>query len=123
MRDIGTIFLFLLALIGGQLSWKLGLNQIGGFLVWGTSIFDTLGKLVTNGYFLLGCLAYALAVVLWFYLLSRYDLSYIYPFTALLYIGTLLVSRFFLGETIPIWRWVGVFFIIIGVTFLSQSRT
>ena len=113
-----------MALIGGQLSWKLGLNQTGGgFLTWGSSIFTTVGHLLTNSYFLLGCAAYAVAVILWFYLLSRYDLSYIYPFTALLYVGTLLGAGVFLEETIPLSRWVGVVIIVIGVSLLSRAQT
>jgi drug/metabolite transporter (DMT)-like permease len=98
------------------------MNQTGEFMAGGVqTLLTSLGQLLTNAYFLLGSVAYAVATVLWFHLLSRFEFSYVYPFTALLYPISLGGSILFLREIVPVERWIGVGVICIGVVLISRS--
>lgn len=51
--------------------------------------------------------------------LSWADLTYVLPATALGYVVTALLSRYFLQEHISIWRWSGVLLISAGVGLVT----
>jgi len=51
--------------------------------------------------------------------LSWADLTYVLPATALGYVVTTLLSRYFLEEHISIWRWSGVLLISAGVGLVT----
>ena len=110
-----------LAMTGGQVLWKKGIDQAGGFLLPGQSVYSSLLHLVVNPAFLTGSALYIVATLLWFYLLARFELSYIYPFLSLTLIVSLLGARFLLGEPISMQRWIAVGFISLGVFLLTQS--
>ena len=121
MRNYIIILIYILTLSTGQLLWKLSMNQTGEFMAGGVqTLLASLGQLLSNVYFLLGSVAYAVATVLWFHLLSRFEFSYIYPFTALLYPISLGGSILFLRETVPVERWIGVGIICIGVVLIGK---
>ena len=121
MRNYLIIFLVILTLSAGQLLWKLGINQAGGFMANGESMLTSLVRLASNVYFLLGSVAYVVATLGWFYLLARYPFSYVYPFIALVYVFGLLGARFFLGESISVGRWIAVGFICLGVLLIART--
>jgi uncharacterized membrane protein len=54
-------------------------------------------------------------------LLSWADLSFVMPITAIGYVVTALASRFLLGETVSVMRWVGIVFITAGVTLVGRT--
>jgi drug/metabolite transporter (DMT)-like permease len=51
--------------------------------------------------------------------LSWADLTYVLPATALGYVVTALLSKYFLGEHISMWRWAGVLLISAGVGLVT----
>jgi drug/metabolite transporter (DMT)-like permease len=53
--------------------------------------------------------------------LSWADLTYVLPATALGYVVTTLLSRFFLHEYISPWRWTGVLLISCGVGLVTRG--
>jgi drug/metabolite transporter (DMT)-like permease len=57
--------------------------------------------------------------------LSWADLSFVIPLTAFSYVVVALLSRFWLHETISIYRWAGIALIVCGVGFVANgpSRT
>lgn len=59
--------------------------------------------------------------VVWLITMSKYELSFIYPFLSLNYVLILLGSRLFLGETISTQRVVAIGLIILGLFFISRS--
>lgn len=61
-----------------------------------------------------------IAMLLWFYMLKNFNLSMVYPLTSISYIFTILLAMFFLGESIPLIRWVGVILIMVGVALLAR---
>lgn len=64
---------------------------------------------------------YAVSSVIWMVVLSRVNLSYAYPLLSMSYIFILILSMFFLGETVQLMRWGGVLLICVGVVLVSQG--
>lgn len=51
------------------------------------------------------------------------ELSIIYPVMASSYVFVTLLSVYFLGETITLQKWSGIFFIILGVIIIGREGT
>ena len=56
------------------------------------------------------------------YLLSRADVSFVWPMTALSFVFTTLAAKLILKETITTIRWSGVAFILIGAALITYSE-
>jgi uncharacterized membrane protein len=54
-------------------------------------------------------------------LLSWADLSYVLPVTAIGYILTAALGRFFLSEQVTPWRWLGTLLIVAGVALAGST--
>lgn len=121
---IGTFLLGLVSIMllsAGQTSLKAGLNAIGG-----VSLTDGLGglfKLFQTPWVIVGFMCYGLSSVLWLDVLSKLDFSLAFPMVGLTYVFTLLIGRFFFGETVGWERTLGVVLILSGVFFLIRSGT
>ena len=53
--------------------------------------------------------------------LSWADLTFVLPSTAFGYVVVALLSYFWLGEHISVYRWFGIFFIVCGVGFVANG--
>ena len=121
-RVTGTILLGLVSIMllsAGQTSLKFGLNAIGG-----VSLADGVAgmfKLLQTPWIIVGFGLYGLSAVLWLDVLSKLDFSLAFPMVGLTYVFTLLIGRFFFGETIGWERMLGVAFILGGIFFLVRS--
>ena len=121
---IGTFLLGLVAIMllsAGQTALKAGLNAIGG-----VSLADgPMGflKLFQTPWVIVGFACYGLSSILWLDVLSKLDFSLAFPMVGLTYIFTLLIGRFFFGETVGWERMLGVGLILCGVFFLIRSGT
>jgi drug/metabolite transporter (DMT)-like permease len=118
---IGTFLLGLVSIMllsAGQTSLKYGLNVIGG-----VSLADGMSflKLFQTPWVIVGFMLYALSSILWLDVLSKLDFSLAFPMVGLTYVFTLLIGRFFFGETIGWERMLGVALIICGIFFLVRS--
>ncbi len=51
--------------------------------------------------------------------LSWADLTYVLPATAMSYVLMALLGKFFLHETVTLWRWLGIVLITAGVGFVA----
>jgi hypothetical protein len=117
---LGLLLILVIIQSTGQILWKLSMTEIGGFMN-GVTLWTSIGRLLTHGRFLLGCAAYIFATLLWFYLLSRFEFSYIYPLTSLLLVASLAGSRLFLGETIRPDRWIAAGVICVGILLMLRT--
>ena len=78
-------------------------------------------KLLFNP-FVFGALSlYALGAIFWLFVLSRFDLSYAYPFGALSYVLITAASWLIFKEDIPALRLVGIGCIMVGILILARS--
>lgn len=78
-----------------------------------------LSSLATNYPLFGGVALYAIGTIMFLPALKGGDLSVLYPFVALAYIWTSLLSVKFLGEKMNKFKWLGIALIIIGVAFIG----
>ena len=64
---------------------------------------------------------YALGSIFWLYVLSRFDLSYAYPFGALSYVLITAASWLIFKEEIPAMRLAGIGCIMVGILILART--
>ena len=121
MRLIGTILLSVLLAVIGQIFLKKGMLVTGSVSFDWRGLLDTAKSVVTCYQVLLGLAAYALSTLLWLMALSRADLSYVYPFTALTFVLVMLASSLVFKETISSLRAVGFLLICVGIVFVSRT--
>lgn len=104
-----------------QLSLKVGMERIGGFsFSWNN--FAPIGwQVLTSPWIMSGLFIYVISMIVWLMVLSRAEVSLVYPLTSLGYILTVLIAYLFLGEHISIMRICGVMIITLGVFVLARS--
>ncbi len=105
-----------LCLASGQVFLKLAMVKMDKFS-WTWNYFYSL---LTNWWFLLVGITMGSATILWLHILKNYPLSSAYPMTCLSFVFGLLAAWIFLGESIPLTRWLGVGIIIVGVCFVAK---
>lgn len=113
----GSIFLA----VTGQLLLKKGMLKVGVFSFQMSDIFPYFLNVLSNLYVLFGLVSYVVSAFVWLVVLSLVPLSFAYPIVSTGYILVALFSWLFLGESIPLIRWVGIFVIYLGVFLISRS--
>jgi len=101
----GIIASFLIAL--AQLFFKIGAEQ--------------LPTLLTNVHLLVGIIFYGLGGSTLILALRKQSVSLVYPTLALSFVWATIFSFTFLSEQISLFRYVGVFSIVIGVCCLARG--
>jgi len=102
--------------ISGQLLLKRGMGVMNGKA--GAAM---LKGILTSPWVIGGLLVYGSGVMFWLLALSNFELSYVYPFASLSYIGIIIGSSLIFKEKMNAMRIVGVAVIIAGVLITSQS--
>jgi multidrug transporter EmrE-like cation transporter len=103
-----------------QTLMKLGTRQVGSF--GGLPFFQYLFKLLTSPLILLAIASYGFGVIFYMFMLSRLDLSFLYPvMTALGLIFTTTISALLLHEQISLVRLGGIALMVVGVFAVSQT--
>jgi multidrug transporter EmrE-like cation transporter len=103
-----------------QTLMKLGTRQAGSF--GGLPFFQYLFRLLTTPLVLVAIASYGFGVIFYMFMLSRLDLSFLYPvMTALGLVFTSLISALLLGEQLSPLRLGGIALMVAAVFFVSQS--
>ena len=103
-----------------QTMMKLGTRQVGTFGE--TPFFAYLFKLLTTPLILFAIASYGFGVIFYMFMLSRLDLSFLYPvMTALGLVLTTVVSSALLGEEVSLVRLGGIALMVMGVFLVSKS--
>ncbi len=123
------IKLLLILLIGlvfestGVVLLKKGMTQIGQERVATASDVVRVVKAgVTNAQVLLGVFFEALFFICLLVLMSKSDISFLWPLTALSFVFATVAAILFLHERVTGVRWAGVVFIMIGAALISYSQ-
>lgn len=95
---------------------KMGLNQLGGITLSPQGVF----RAMTNPLVVSGILLSGVGLIFWLVVLSRFNLSHIQPFGAVMFIVIALLSMFVLHEVITPIRWAGIVVIVIGAYLINQ---
>ena len=107
----------------GVVLLKKGMTQIGE--LHGASVTEALRVAkagASSPQILLGVFFEALFFGCLLILMSKSDISFLWPLTALSFVFATLAAIFFLGETVSAVRWAGVILIVIGAGFISYSE-
>ena len=123
------IKLLLILLVGltfestGVVLLKKGMTQIGDLNgVTAAEIFRACKTGATNPQILLGVFFEALFFICLLILMSRSDISFLWPLTGLSFVFATFAAIWFLNERVSAVRWIGVILIVIGAAFISYSQ-
>lgn len=106
----------------GGILMKLGADNIGQVEINSlTQLLSYLFKLLTNPLSLGGITLYFFSAVVWSYLLTKLDISFVQPILALTYVVTPILAILILHEHVSALRWAGILIIIVGVFVVSRS--
>jgi len=108
----------------GQMFLKFGMREVGEvtLLELKNNTLSTLLSMLSNPWILIAMPLYAGGFILWLIILSKFNLSFAYPFLALSFVLVPLVSLLILDEYISIMRWVGIFVIFSGIVIIGFSN-
>jgi drug/metabolite transporter (DMT)-like permease len=113
---------FLLISVGastlGQIFFKKGVF-VTGEITLKESVTGELLRLVFNPFVFSGLVLYIISTIVWLIALSKTTLSFVYPFTALIFVLVMLSARIVFLEPIPTLRYFGILLICVG--FLLSS--
>jgi multidrug transporter EmrE-like cation transporter len=104
-----------------QLLLKAGTNVLGVLSLTRDTWPDTLLKMATQGYFALGIACYGISVFVWILGLSRVPVSIAYPLLSVGYVVNAIAAYYLFGEAVTPTRWLGIGFIVVGVTLVARS--
>lgn len=68
-----------------------------------------------------GFLAMVMGLIVWLIALAHGDLSLVFPLGSLQYIMILFSAHIFLGEKIDKMKFLGTFFVVLGIIFITMS--
>ncbi len=123
------IKLLLILLVGlvfestGVILLKKGMTHIGDMNgVTAAEIFRVVKVGATNPQILLGVFFEALFFICLLIMMSKSDISFLWPLTALSFVFATFAAMWFLGERVSDVRWIGVLLIVVGAAFISYSE-
>ena len=117
IRYIVLIF-SVLANVGAQLSLRFGMRNFE--INKNSDIISTLLQVAKNWYVWQGLILYGVGFLLYLHILSKFEVSYIYPIlTAIIFILLLSLSSLILSEPFTLKKIIGVSVIIIGIFIVS----
>ncbi|MDR1365756.1 MAG: EamA family transporter [Holosporales bacterium] len=105
---------------GTQIILKSGVNSLS-FDLAKRSLLQILFETITNWYVVIGVFCYALSFGIWLYLLSKLEVSYLYPMGSISYVIAAVAGHYLLKESLSPVRIAGILVIVIGVCLVAKS--
>jgi multidrug transporter EmrE-like cation transporter len=115
------IFLTIFFTVYGQLVIKWQVSQVGAFPPELIDKLLFLGKLLLNPWIITGFASAFLASLAWVAAMTKFTLSYAYPFTSLSFVLVIILSSVLFQDSISVSRAGGIAFIILGLILSSRS--
>lgn len=116
-KIIVFIFFPILLTSLGELALKNTINQMHLKV----TLFS-IPQIIFNPFVLLSISCIVIGGILWLVGMSKFELSFMYPFLVLNYVLIILGSIFFLHEIVTIYTYVAIFFIVCGLILISRSK-
>lgn len=108
---------YILFSVGGLILFKVGMNYPA--LAWLESLLHLKFSLVSLG----GCLCYVVSFLLYLLLVSRSELSLLYPLAAgISCVCVMVASALILRESISLLNWLGAALIAVGILLVNLNR-
>jgi len=123
LTDHLYIFLSILFAVGSQLiiKWKMSSFSIEGI---GNSIFEKFFfaiSMLLNPYIMLSILLTLLSGLSWMIAMTKFDISYAYPYTALGFVFILFFSYILFHEPLNTYKIFGILLIVSGILVSSKG--
>lgn len=118
------LFASIFLAVVGQLLLKKGMWTVGIVYFRLNQLWPVFLKTFSNFYIISGFSLFILSALLWLVVLSKLDVSKVYPMVAAGYILVLLASRWGIivaREPVSPARWIGALVICLGVYLISRS--
>ena len=116
MGNMLLIFTSIIMGAVGQILLKVGANKLGNIHV----DIGSLLSILKNGYVLCGLILFGGSFLLWLKILTKNDLSYVYPMVSISYIIIILASKFLFNEPFTTNKMIGITAIVAGVFFINK---
>ena len=104
-----------------QLILKWQVSKVGAFPADANQRLLFLVRLLFNPWILSGIAATFIGMLSWFNALSKFQLSYAYPFVGLTFIAVFAGSAIWFHESVSLPKIIGFAFIVVGILFISQG--
>ncbi|WP_052664292.1 hypothetical protein [Nitriliruptor alkaliphilus] len=121
MRAIVLVLVSLSLGVAGLLLWRHAIAGVGGFTLGASGTLAQLWALLGHWAFWAGNLLLVGVALISLELYGNQALSTVIPLYSLGYILVAFVDRFALGQPVPVGRWIGIGFILVGVVFVIRS--
>jgi drug/metabolite transporter (DMT)-like permease len=123
IQALGLLFVGICLSVVGELLLKHGVNNVGRTLeLWPLpELVRTLWSVFTNLYVLAGFACVFSASIFWLAVLSRAEISLVYPMLSISYVVVVILSYFIFRENVTLLRLVGCCVIIGGVALVGLS--
>lgn len=108
---IGLVVVSTLIISFAQILWKMASSKLSLNVI----------ELVMNWQLILGFVLYAIAAAALIFALKHGELSVLYPFVGASFVWVSLLSMWMLGEGMNVFKWSGVVFIILGLSFIGYG--
>lgn len=105
-----------LLLTGGQVFLKLALNRMPSFS-WTRAFW---WSLLTNWQFAACGLLFALASLLWMYIVKVFPFSTAYPMVSMSYVFGMMAAIVIFHEEVSVAKWIGVVLIVLGCMLIAK---
>jgi len=100
-----------------QLCWKMAVERIPDTI----GVWESVYHILPDPFFQIALLLFILQFFNWMMVLTRADLSYVQPITALSYLTVTGASIMLFHEQVSLLRVAGLGMILVGVWFISQT--
>lgn len=104
-----------------QLLIKKGVLVLGNENLTLKLLYTNLDKLIFNSYIIFGLICMVISMITHIISLSKFELSYAFPFISISYVIVFLGSYYLFNENLSIIRIFGLFLIILGTIFVAKS--
>ncbi len=116
------IVLTILFTVFGQVVLKWQVSLAGAMPADGAGKVAYMGDLLVKPWVLSGFAAAFLASIAWIATMTKFDLSYAYPFMSLNFVLVLMLSAFLFHEPLSAPKLIGLALIILGIIVGSQGE-
>ena len=125
MQFIINHFYLLLAICFAVVSqliikWQMSAFSFDDYETWQEK-FSLAFSMLLNPYIIIALVLTLLAGVTWMIAMTKFEISYAYPFTLLALVLVTIFSVIFFGESINIYKLIGIAFIILGIVVISEG--
>ena len=102
------------------IKWKMSAFSFEDYATWQDKYALAFSMLV-NPYIILSLILTLLAGVTWMIAMTKFEMSYAYPFTTLALVFITIFSVIFFGESVNTYKIIGIVVIILGVVLISKG--